>query len=156
MNTLMLVGILFVIISSILVILRTPMPAVFLSLVSGKLFAEELSLDLHEKITQFALIKDINTAGLLLLLLPVIFTVVLMQGKTPHSKLLINSMAMVFVGATLVIFADPYLNIISKLNSSEFEVISQYKSYIVSVTAALAVLLTWSSAIDFAGHKKRK
>lgn len=155
MDSIILVGIILVAVSAVLIVLRTPMPAVFLSLISGKLIAEQLGPQALEKVNGVIQYNDANIVNLVLLLLPVVLTILLMQGKVSHSKLLFNSIGMILVGASVVVFIDPYTGIISKLNNTDFMLISQYQGYVVSLTAVFAVVLTWFS-LGFSRHKKKK
>lgn len=152
MDSLFLIGILLVGICAILIILRSPMPAVFLSLISGKLFAEQLTPHIQPTVDKFISVSDSDTISAVLLLLPVVITIVLLQGKVTHSKLLINSVGMVLTGAALLIFLDPYTGIMSKINVADISVINSYKDFIVSGAAGFAVILTWLTG----GLPKRK
>lgn len=153
MDSIFVVGIILVAVSALLIILRTPMPAVFLSLVSGKLFAEELSSEAYQRVNNVFPIIDQNTVSIFLLLAPVVLSIILLQGRVTHTRLLVNSIAMIFVGASLIIFIEPYTNVISNLEVADLSIINQFEGYIVSITAGFAIVLTW---LSLAKHGKKK
>lgn len=140
----------------ILIFFRVPGVILILSILVGKLFAEELSQNLYDIISRLIAVNDIRHIQLFLLLLPVVLTVVLTQSKTPKSKVLSNAVPLLFASVSLALFALPYTELSSKLGESGQDIVSSYQSYIVCATGGIALLFAWLPGLKPGRHKKDK
>lgn len=136
--------------------LRIPPVALFLSILAGKLLSEELSYDLSNFLDQF--ISNINQTYLHLglLLSPVVLTVLFMKKSELKSKTFLNAIPLFMSLVTLALFINPYFNVIDKLDENQKIILTSNQSYIVSATALLTLVVTWLPHIKRKKEKKHK
>lgn len=135
----------------ILVFLRVRGVTLVLSILVGKLLADELSPKLYGS---FGGLHDMRQMQLALLLLPVALTIILTRGKTPKSKTLFNGLALLFGSLSIILLALPYLDISSKINDTGQNIIDSYQSYILCAAGGVALVLAWLP--DLKREKKHK
>ncbi|HYF96995.1 MAG TPA: hypothetical protein VD947_03070 [Patescibacteria group bacterium] len=156
MNELLMLAVVPGVIWLILIFFRVPGVILILSILVGKLFAEELSQNIYDIISRMISVTDIRHIQLFLLLLPVVLTVILTQSKTPKSRVLSNAVPLLFASVSLALFALPYAELSSKLGENGQEIVSSYQSYIVCATAGIALLFAWLPGLKSGKHKKDK
>ncbi len=153
MNELLTLAILPGIIWAALVFLRVPGVTLILSILVGKLFAEELSQNTYDLATKTVSISDTQQIQLFLLFLPVVLTIILTQSKTPKSKVLSNAIPLLFAAVTLILFALPYSGFSDKISASGQDIVNSYQSYIVCATGGIGLLFAWSPDLFKSKHK---
>lgn len=138
------------------VYLRVPATMLFLSILIGKLFAEELSIEVYDFIA--GIIPGLNPTLLqtLLLILPPILTIAFLKGSVTKSKILLNALPLFFCLVTLGIFINPYFDVVSRLDASQQIILSANQSYIVSFAAALILLSAWLPHFNHSAKHGRK
>ena len=156
MNELLMLAVVPGVICLIMIFFRVPGVILILSILVGKLFAEEFSQNLYDIINRAVAVNDIRHVQLFLLLLPVVLTVILTQSKTPKSKVLSNAVPLLFASVSLALFALPYTELSSKLGENGQEIVSSYQSYIVCATGGIALLFAWLPGLKPGRHKKDK
>ncbi len=139
------------------VYLRIPATVLFLSILIGKLFAEELSLDAYDVVS--GVLPGVTTtmvqAGLLLL--PVILTIVFLKGTTPKSRMLFNAVPLFFCLVTLGLFVNPYFDVVSRLDEQQRIILTDNQSYVVAVAGLVTLLSSWlSRGKSLGGHHRKK
>lgn len=139
----------------LLVFLRVPGVTLVLSILVGKLFAEELSQSLYDAVSSIISISDVRHVQLFLLLLPVVLNIILTQSKVAKSKSFSNAIPLFFASITLILFALPYTDLLGKINETGQEIIASYQHYIVSATGGLALLFSWSPNLKRGKHKSK-
>lgn len=158
MNETLVLGIAVLALWALVVYLRIPATVLFLSILIGKLFAEELSLDAYDVVSGVfpGLTTTIIQAGLLIL--PVILTVVFLKNSTLKSKMLFNAVPLLFCLITLGLFINPYFDVVSRLDEQQRIILTNNQSYIVAVAGLVTLLSAWLSRGKGLGahHKKRK
>lgn len=139
------------------VYLRVPPTVMFLSILVGKLFAEELSDELYGFVINFLPNIEAKFIQLFLLLLPVALTVLLMKGTTTRSRMLINGLPLFFSLLTLALFINPYINVVNNLEESQRILLTENESYIVAFAATITLISAWAPHIKgLPKHKKHK
>lgn len=126
-----------------LTFLRVPGVTMVLSVLSGQLFAEELSQNLYDLVNNYVSISP-DQVKLILILLPVVLTVILTRSKVAKTKILSNSLPLLFASVSLVLFALPYSGLSDKISSTGQDIISSYQNYAVCSAAGLALLYAWA------------
>lgn len=142
---------------ALVVYLRVPATVLFLSILVGKLFAEELSLDAYDVISGIfpGLTNTAVQAGLLIL--PVILTVIFLKGSTSRSMTLFNGVPLFFCLVTLGLLINPYFDVVSQLDEQQRIILTDNQSYIVAVSGLVILLSAWiSKDRGHKGHKKKK
>lgn len=123
--------------------LRVPATILFLSILVGKLFAEELSVDVYGFIN--GVVPGISTTWLQagLLILPVVLTVIFLKGSVAKSSLIINAIPLLFCLVTLGLFINPYFDVVSNLDDQQRIILTDNQSYIVSLAGLIILLSAW-------------
>lgn len=157
MNETLMLGIAVLALWALVVYLRIPATVLFLSILIGKLFAEELSLDAYDVIS--GVLPGVTTtmvqAGLLIL--PVVLTIVFLKGTTPKSRMLFNAVPLFFCLVTLALFINPYFDVVSRLDEQQRIILTDNQSYVVAVAGLVTLLSAWlSRAKGLGGHHKKK
>lgn len=156
MNETLVLGIAVLVLWAAVVYLRVPATTLFLSILIGKLFAEELSLDVYDFIG--GLIPGLTTtmvqAGLLIL--PVILTVVFLKGATMKSKVLFDALPLLFCVITLALFISPYFDVVGRLDEEQRIILTDNQSYVVAVSGLVTLLSSWLSRSKHSGKKHKK
>ena len=155
MNEPLMLGIAVVAVWALVVYLRVPATVLFLSILVGKLFAEELSLDAYDVISGIfpGLTTTAVQAGLLVL--PVILTIVFLKGSTSRSMTLFNGVPLLFCLVTLGLFINPYFDVVSQLDEQPRIILTDNQSYIVAVSGLVILLSSWLFK-DGSHHKKSR
>lgn len=126
------------------VYLRIPPAVMFLSILVGKLFSEELSDEVYNFSINLLPALEGRYVQLTLLLLPVILTVLLMKGTTARSRMLLNGLPLFFCLLTLALFVNPYFNVVDNLEESQRILLTQNESYIVAIGALITLISAWA------------
>jgi hypothetical protein len=136
--------------------LRIPATVLFLSILIGKLFAEELSLDAYDVISGVfpGLTPTIVQASLLIL--PAILTVVFLKGTTSKSRMLFNAIPLFFCLVTLGLFVNPYFDVVSRLDEQQRIILTDNQSYVVAVAGLITLLSAWLSRGKGLSHHRKK
>lgn len=139
------------------VYLRVPPTVMFLSILVGKLFSEELSDEVYGFVINFLPNIEAKYVQLSLLLIPVLLTVLLMKGTTARSKMLLNGLPLFFSLLTLALFINPYFNVVNNLEESKRILLTQNESYIVAFAATITLVSAWAPHIKgLPKHKKHR
>lgn len=138
----------------LVVYLRVPPAALFLSILAGKLFSEELAFDLTNFLNRFFSNIDQTYLHLGLLLAPVILTILFTRKSEPKSKTFINGVPLFLCLVTLALFINPYFNVVDKLDENQKIILTSNQSYIVSATALLTLVVTWTPHMNTKNSKK--
>jgi len=157
MNETLILGIVIAALWALVVYWRVPATVLFLSILIGKLFAEELSLDAHDVISGISpgLTTSAVQAGLLIL--PVILTIVFLKGTTPKSNMLFNAVPLFFCLVTLGLFINPYFEVVNRLDEQQRIILTDNQSYVVAVAGLITLLSSWlSRGKSLGGRHKRK
>ena len=123
--------------------LRVPATVLFLSILVGKLFAEELSLDVYDFITGAITGLNAQLLQVILLVLPAVLTVLFLKGSVTKSKTIINAVPLLLSLITLGLFINPYFDVVSSLEENQRIILTDNQSYIVSLAGALTLLSAW-------------
>lgn len=156
MNESLVLGAIIFILWVFIAYFRVPATVLFLSILVGKLFAEELSLDAYDFI--IGLVPGLNAQLLqiILLVLPVVLTVLFLKNSVPKSKTLINAVPLLLCLVTLGLFINPYFDLASSLQEEQRIILTDNQSYIVSLAGALTLLSAWlPSKGHHSKHSKR-
>lgn len=140
----------------LLIFMRVSGVTLILSILVGKLFAEELSQNLYDASNKIIAINDVRQIQIFLLLLPVVLCVILTRAKTPKSKVLSNGVLLLFASISLILFAFPYVDLTSKLSQDGQNIVSSYQAYIVCATGGIALLFAWLPSLKPPGKHKHK
>lgn len=157
MNETLVLGIAVLIIWAFVVYLRIPATVLFLSILIGKLFAEELSLDVYDFIS--GVIPGLTTSSVQvgLLILPAILTVVFLKGAVLKSRTLVNAIPLLLCLITLGLFINPYFDVVSRLDEEQRIILTDNQSYVVAISGLVTLLSGWLEGKNISRHyKKRK
>ena len=157
MNEPLMLGIAIAAAWALVVYLRVPAAVLFLSILVGKLFAEELSLDAHDVIsgTFPGLTTTVVQAGLLII--PVILTIIFLKGSVSKSMMLFNAVPLFFCLVTLGLFINPYFDVVSTLDEQQRIILTDNQSYIAAVSGLVILLSSWLLRDGkHKGHRKKK
>lgn len=143
MNESLVLGIIVLILWIFVAYLRVPATVLFLSILVGKLFAEELSLVVYDFITSAIPVLNAQLLQLILLVLPTVLTVLLLKNTVPKSKTLINAVPLLLSLITLGLFINPYFDVVGSLQEQQRIILTDNQSYIVSLAGALTLLSAW-------------
>jgi hypothetical protein len=143
MNESMVLGAVIFILWAFIAYLRVPAVVLFLSILVGKLFAEELSLDTYNFITGFFPGLNAQLLQISLLILPAFLTVLFLKGSVPKSMSIINALPLLLCLVTLGLFINPYFDVVSSLQEHQRIMLTDNQSYIVSLAGALTLLSAW-------------
>lgn len=130
---------------ALVVYLRIPAAVLFLSILIGKLFAEELSLDAYDFVS--GIFPGLSTTAVQagLLILPVILTIIFLKGSTQKSRMLFNAVPLLFCLITLGLFINPYFDVVSRLDEQQRIILTDNQSYVVAVAGLITLLSAWLS-----------
>lgn len=155
MNETLILGIAAIALWALVAYWRVPATVLFLSILIGKLFAEELSLDAHDVVS--GIFPGLSTmyvqAGLLIL--PVILTIIFLRGSVPKSRILINAVPLLFCLVTLALFINPYFDVVSKLDEQQRIILTDNQNYVVAIAGLVTLLSAWLSRVSSPKHHKR-
>jgi hypothetical protein len=157
MNETLILGIAVLALWALVVYLRIPATVLFLSILIGKLFAEELSLDAYEVVS--GVLPGITTTAVQagLLILPVVLTIVFLKGSTLKSSMLFNAVPLFFCLVTLGLFINPYFDVVSRLDEEQRIILTDNQSYVVAVAGLVTLLSSWlSRGRNLSGHRRHK
>jgi len=157
MNEPLILGIAVLSLWALVVYLRVPATVLFLSILIGKLFAEELSLDAYDVVSGVfpGLTTTMVQAGLLIL--PVILTIVFLKGSTLKSRMLFNAVPLFFSLVTLGLFINPYFDVVGRLDEQQRIILTDNQSYVVAIAGLVTLLSAWlSRGKGLGGHHKKK
>lgn len=157
MNETLILGIFIAALWALVAYWRVPATVLFLSILIGKLFAEELSLDAYEVIS--GIFPGLSTTAIQagLLVLPVILTIVFLKGTTPKSNMLFNAIPLFFCLVTLGLFINPYFEVVGRLDEQQRIILTDNQSYVVAVAGLITLLNAWlSRGKGLGGRHKRK
>lgn len=134
---------------------RVPAAILFLSILVGKLFAEELSLDVYSFIK--AIIPAVSGSALqiFLLVLPAMLTVLFLRKSIPKSKLVVNAVPLLFCLVTLGLFINPYFDVVGRLEESQRIILTSHQSYIVSLAGAATLFSAWLPSLKGFRHSRK-
>ncbi len=157
-NETLILGIIIAALWALVAYWRVPATVLFLSILIGKLFAEELSLDTYEVIGGIFPGLSATTVQAGLLVLPVILTIVFLKGTTPKSNMLFNAIPLFFCLVTLGLFINPYFEVVGRLDEQQRIILTDNQSYVVAVAGLITLLNAWLSRGKGLGgrHKKKK
>lgn len=155
MNESLVLGIAILALWIFISILRVPASVLFLSILVGKLFAEELSLDVYNFVIKLVPSLSAPLLQVSLLILPAVLTVIFLKGNVAKPKTLINAVPLLFSLITLGLFINPYFDVVSSLQESQRIILTDNQSYIVSLAGGLTLISAWLP--NFKGlHRKHK
>ncbi|HEX5798065.1 MAG TPA: hypothetical protein VFX79_01800 [Candidatus Saccharimonadales bacterium] len=157
MDETLILGIAVLALWALVVYLRIPTTVLFLSILIGKLFAEELSLDAYEVVS--GVLPGITTTAVQagLLILPVVLTIVFLKGSTLKSSMLFNAVPLFFCLVTLGLFINPYFDVVSRLDEEQRIILTDNQSYVVAVAGLVTLLSSWlSRGRSLSGHRRHK
>ena len=154
MNELLTLGIAPLILWALLAFFRVPASTLFLSILTGKLFSEELSQKLYDGLKGIVHINDLSQLKLGLLLTPVILTILLTQRKAPKTKIFLNAIPLLFASVSLLLFVLPLTKLDSRLSSSSLDIISSYQAYIICAAAGITLVSAWLPHLKRGGKHK--
>lgn len=126
------------------VYLRIPPSVLFLSILVGKLFSDELSSELYSFTIKFMPNIDGKYVQLFLLVIPVILTILFLKGTTPKSKMLFNALPLFFCLVTLALFINPYINVVNNLDEPQRILLTENQSYVIAVSALITLISAWA------------
>jgi hypothetical protein len=128
----------------VLTILRVPSFVAFFSLLIGQLLATEASREVYEFAGSILKIPDVRYVQLALLLLPLVLTVLFLKGRVSKSKRLIEILPSLFVAATAVLLAYPFVwqldQIMHNVSHGQIE---SYKTLIIVAASVSGLLSAW-------------
>jgi hypothetical protein len=157
MNETLVLGIAVLALWGIVVYLRIPATVLFLSILVGKLFAEELSLDAHDVISGVFPGLSTPIVQVSLLILPVALTLIFLKGSTLKSKMILNAIPLLLCLITLALFINPYFDVVSRLDEQQRIILTDNQSYVVALAGLTTLLSAWLSTGKSLGrHKKKK
>lgn len=133
---------------------RIPAAVFLLSILVGKLFAEELSPDFYSFLTGLLSFVNPLYVQLGLLLLPVVLTTIFLKDSLPKSRLVINALPLVLCVVSLGLFINPYIQVVNGLDEAHRALLTNNQGYIVSLTAGLTLLTAWLPHLKH--HEKSK
>ena len=136
--------------------LRIPATVLFLSILIGKLFAEELSLDVFDFISGVAPVITPKGIQIGLLVLPAILTVIFLKGTVLKAKIFINAIPLLLCLITLALFLNPYFDVVSRLDEQQRIILTDNQNYVVAVSGLITLLSTWLAGKSSSGHRKKK
>ncbi|MEX2014447.1 MAG: hypothetical protein WD885_00745 [Candidatus Saccharimonadales bacterium] len=156
MNETLILGIAVAALWALVVYLRIPATVLFLSILIGKLFAEELSLDAYDVVS--GVLPGVTTtmvqAGLLIL--PIVLTIIFLKGSAPKSGMLLNAVPLFFCLVTLGLFINPYFDVVSRLDEQQRIILTDNQSYVVAIAGLVTLLSSWlSRGKGLGGHNRR-
>lgn len=159
MSELLVLGSGVVLLWVLLIILRVPALALFLSIFAGHLLATEASSEAYEFIGSLLRVPQYYYVQVGLFALPVLLSILFLKGKLTKSKLMIEALPLLFASLLLVTLLYP---LIPALQASVIQAaggqIANYKVIIISaacLSALLSLWLTYPSHSDKrSGHKK--
>jgi len=157
MNEMLILGIAALALWALVVYLRIPATVLFLSILIGKLFAEELSLDAYDIVG--GVFPGLTTTSVQagLLILPVLLTIVFLKGSTLKSRMLLNAIPLLFCLITLALFINPYFDVVSRLDEQQRIILTDNQSYVVAVAGLITLLSAWlSKGKSLARHSKKR
>lgn len=137
-----------------LVVLRAPATVLFFALLVGQLMSQQLSDEVFNLVNEYASLGDVRYIHVALLILPILISLVVLRGRVNKSKRLIEIVPLLFVAASLMIFADNYLALSQNLPSQQVSLLETYEGLIVSAGAVLSLLSSWLSYPK--PHKSKK
>ncbi|HET7673445.1 MAG TPA: hypothetical protein VFK11_02965 [Candidatus Saccharimonadales bacterium] len=152
MNEILTLAVVPAVLWAVLFFLRVSGPTLILSVLVGKLFADELSLNVQELSKGILPTDDIRHVQLFLLLLPVVLTIILTRSKVSSSKLS-NAVPLLFASISLILFALPYSGY-SGLSETGQDIVDSYRSYILCATGGIALLFAWSPDLRLKGRRR--
>lgn len=139
-----------------LLFIRMPAITFTLSILVGKLFAEILAGSAYTLANNFISISDEKQVQLFLLLLPVVLSVILAKSQVGPSKTLLNGILLLLASVTLLLFALPYTDFLSKFSPDSQDIITSYQNYVITATGVFALLFAWmSGGLRHGRHKSR-
>ncbi|MBW3568735.1 hypothetical protein KY385_01245 [Candidatus Parcubacteria bacterium] len=143
MNETHMLGIIILVLWIAIAYLRVPAAILFLSILTGKLFAEELSLEVYDFIAGIVPGLNPTLLQIILLVLPAVLTIIFLKGSVAKSGTLLNVLPLLLCLVTLGIFINPYFDVVSRLDASQQIILTANQSYIVSLSGALILLSAW-------------
>ncbi|HEX5797197.1 MAG TPA: hypothetical protein VFX86_02295 [Candidatus Saccharimonadales bacterium] len=152
MNELLTLAILPVGLWLLFVFFRLPPVTLILSILVGKLFAEELAGGLYDLANGFISFNQ-NHGQLFLLILPVVLSLVLTRAKAPKSGAITNALPLLFAALTLSLLVLPYVGLSDKLGEEGQDIVASYQNYIISATGGIALLFAWLPDLRRNKHK---
>jgi len=156
MDETLILGIAVLVMWAFVAYLRIPATVLFLSILIGKLFAEELSLDVHNFISGVIPGLATSTVQLVLLLLPAILTIVFLNGAVLKSKAMINAIPLLLCLITLGLFINPYFDVVSRLDAQQRIILTDNQSYVVAISGLVTLLSGWLEGKNLSKHKKKR
>lgn len=156
MNETLILGIAVLALWALVVYWRIPATVLFLSILIGKLFAEELSLDVYDFIS--GVIPGLTTSSVQvgLLILPAILTVVFLKGTVLRSRTLVNAIPLLLCLITLGLFVNPYFDVVSRLDEEQRIILTDNQSYVVAISGLVTLLSGWLEGKNISRHHKKR
>ena len=138
-----------------LLFIRMPAITFTLSILVGKIFAEILAGSAYTLVNNSMSISDEKQVQLFLLLLPVALSVILAKSQVGASKMFLNALLLLLASLTLVLFALPYTDFLSKFSVDNQDIITTYQNYVIAATGVFALLVAWTSGLGHRRHRRR-
>lgn len=130
----------------LLLLQRVPAMALFFSLLVGQILSTEVSGEVYSIIAGAYGSQDYANVQLGLLLVPPLLTVLFLRHKVPSSKLLVEAIPMLFVVATVAIFAYPHVHAIQDvLEEVTDHKVETYKNVIIAIASLSNLVSAWLS-----------
>lgn len=138
----------------VLVVLRAPATILFFALLVGQLMSQQLSDEAFNLINEYASLGDVRYVHVALLVLPLLISLAALRGRVSKSKRFIEIVPLLFVAASMMVFADNYLALSQTLPSQQVSLLETYEGLVVSTGAVLSLLSSW---LDYPRpHKDKK
>lgn len=130
----------------VLMFSRVPSSIAFLSLLIGQLLSSEASDDVYDFVGSVANVSNQEYVQIALLLLPFLLTILILNGRVPKHKLLIEAIPSLLLAALAVLLLSPLLsqlNVLAQVTRSNE--IEAYKSIIIVAASASGLVSAWLS-----------
>ncbi len=143
MNELLVLGIVVAGLWAVFMWQRVPAVLLFLSVLIGQLLATEVNNDAYTLAISTGKVDNPSVIQIGLLVLPVILTIVLLRHKLARSRLAIEAIPLLFVAASLVLFAAPLIPSLQTAVDAALSNFATYRSLIFATASVSILILAW-------------
>lgn len=138
----------------ILLFLRVPVLAVFISVFAGHVLASEASSDAYEFIGALLRIPEYYYVQAGLFVLPVLLTILFLRGRLAKSKIMIEALPLLFAALLLAVLFYPLVpSLQTAVNQTAGGLVADYKVIIIIAACVSALMSLW---LNYAGHNDKK
>jgi hypothetical protein len=136
------------------IVLRVPALAVFLSVFAGHLLASEASSDAYSFIGSVLRINQYYYVQVGLFLLPLLLTILFLRGKLARSKIMLDSLPLLFAVLLLGVLVYPLIpSLQTDINKVAGGQIADYKVIVIIAASISALISLWFS---YPSHHEKK